>query len=46
LIVFTRHGRLQRGIEDLQGLLKSAGFHEIKQENERVLVIGFVRAVK
>lgn len=45
-IVFTRHGRLRQGIEDMQGLLKNAGFSQITQANEKVLVIGFIRAVK
>ena len=45
-IVFMRHGRLRQGIEDMQGLLKNAGFSQITQPNETVLVIGFVRAVK
>jgi ubiquinone/menaquinone biosynthesis C-methylase UbiE len=45
-IAFTRHQRLQSGIEDLQALLRDAGFRQIAQPNERVLVIGFVRAEK
>lgn len=45
-IVFTRHGRLRQGIEDMQGLLKNAGFSQITQPNQKVLVIGFIRAVK
>jgi ubiquinone/menaquinone biosynthesis C-methylase UbiE len=45
-IAFTRHQRLQKGVEDLQDLLKSAGFNQVAQTNEKVLVIGFVRAVK
>ena len=45
-IAFTRHQRLQSGIEDLQGLLKDAGFSHITQADEKVLIIGFVRAVK
>jgi len=45
-IAFTRHQRLQKGIEDLQGLLKHAGFSQVTQADEKVLVIGFVRAVK
>ena len=45
-IAFTRHQGLQKGIEDLQGLLRNAGFGQITQANEKVLVIGFVRAVK
>lgn len=41
------HGhRNQFGIEDLPGLLKKAGFEEIKQLDNHFLVIGFVRARK
>lgn len=43
---FTRHGRLRQGIEDMQALLKNAGFDQITQPNKKVLVIGFIRAVK
>jgi ubiquinone/menaquinone biosynthesis C-methylase UbiE len=45
-IAFTRHRGLKSGIEDLQKLLKDAGFGQITQLNENVLIIGFVRAVK
>jgi ubiquinone/menaquinone biosynthesis C-methylase UbiE len=45
-IAFTRHQGLQKGIEDMQGLLRKAGFGQITQAEEKVLVIGFVRAVK
>jgi ubiquinone/menaquinone biosynthesis C-methylase UbiE len=45
-IALTRHQRLQTGIEDLQKLLMNAGFAQITQTNEKVLVIGFIRAVK
>lgn len=45
-IAFTRHQGLQKGIEDLQKLLKAAGFSQITQSNEKVLIIGFVRAIK
>ena len=45
-IAFTRHRRLQKGIEDLRGLLENAGFGQITQVDEKVLVIGFIRAVK
>jgi ubiquinone/menaquinone biosynthesis C-methylase UbiE len=45
-IAFTRHQRLQKGVEDLQVLLRGAGFRQITQPEEKVLVIGFVRAVK
>jgi ubiquinone/menaquinone biosynthesis C-methylase UbiE len=45
-IAFTRHQGLQKGIEDLQGLLKTAGFRQLTQAEEKVLVIGFLRAIK
>jgi len=45
-IAFTRHQRLEKGIEDLQALLRGAGFSHIAQAHEKVLVIGFVRAIK
>jgi ubiquinone/menaquinone biosynthesis C-methylase UbiE len=45
-IAFTRHHGLQKGVEDLQTLLKEAGFSQITQANEKVLIIGFVRATK
>jgi len=45
-IAFTRHQRLKSGIEDLQKLLKDSGFSQITRLEEKVLIIGFVRAVK
>jgi demethylmenaquinone methyltransferase/2-methoxy-6-polyprenyl-1,4-benzoquinol methylase/phosphoethanolamine N-methyltransferase len=45
-IAFTRHHGLQRGIEDLQQLLKEANFSQITQSKEKVLIIGFLRAIK
>ena len=45
-IAFTRHRGLKSGVEDLTKLLKAAGFSQITQSDENVLVIGFVRAVK
>lgn len=45
-IAFTRHQGLKSGIEDLARLLKAAGFNQITQSDETVLLIGFVRAVK
>lgn len=45
-IAFTRHQGLKSGIEDLQRPLKEAGFSQITQSDENVLIIGFVRAVK
>jgi demethylmenaquinone methyltransferase/2-methoxy-6-polyprenyl-1,4-benzoquinol methylase/phosphoethanolamine N-methyltransferase len=45
-IAFTRHQGLQSGIEDLQKLLREAGFSQITQSDESVLIIGFVRAIK
>ena len=46
LIHVTRHQGLQRGVDDLQGLLKNAGFSQMIQTEEKVLVIGFLRAIK
>lgn len=45
-IALTRHQGLQMGIEDLQILLKEAGFSHITTSEKQVLVIGFVRATK
>ena len=45
-IAFTRHQGLQSGIEDLQELIKNAGFSQITQSDRNVLLIGFVRATK
>jgi ubiquinone/menaquinone biosynthesis C-methylase UbiE len=45
-IAFTRHQRLQLGVEDLQPLLKNAGFRQISLSEQKVLVVGFVRAIK
>jgi ubiquinone/menaquinone biosynthesis C-methylase UbiE len=45
-IAFTRHQGLQKGIEDLQQLLKEANFSQITQSKEKVLIIGFVQATK
>ena len=45
-IAFTRHQGLKSGIEDLEKLLKAAGFSQIIQLDGNVLIIGFVRAVK
>ena len=45
-IVVTRHQGLQKGIEDLRDLLEQAGFKKIKILDDKVLVIGFVRATK
>lgn len=45
-IAFTRHQRLQKGVEDLQVWLRNAGFGQVKQLDRNVLAIGFVRAVK
>jgi ubiquinone/menaquinone biosynthesis C-methylase UbiE len=46
LIAFTRHQGIQKGIEDLQMLLKNAGFSQITQSKEQVLIIGFLSAIK
>jgi ubiquinone/menaquinone biosynthesis C-methylase UbiE len=40
------HHGLKFGIEDLPEMLNEAGFEEIKQLEERFLIIGFVRAKK
>ena len=45
-IALMRHRGLQSGIEDLQKLLKNAGFSQITQSDRNVLLIGFVRATK
>jgi demethylmenaquinone methyltransferase/2-methoxy-6-polyprenyl-1,4-benzoquinol methylase/phosphoethanolamine N-methyltransferase len=45
-MAFTRHQRLESGVEDLQKLLKAAGFGQITQLEEQILIIGFVRAIK
>ena len=45
-IAFTRHQGIESGIEDLEKLLKAAGFSQITKLDEQVLVIGFVRATK
>jgi ubiquinone/menaquinone biosynthesis C-methylase UbiE len=45
-IAFTRHQGLKSGIEDLQKLLKEAGFRQITQLDGNILIIGFVGAVK
>jgi len=45
-IAFTRHQGLKSGIEDLRRLLKDAGLSKVTQLEEKVLIIGFVRAVK
>jgi ubiquinone/menaquinone biosynthesis C-methylase UbiE len=45
-IAFTRHHGLRSGVEDLQGLLNEAGFKQVQKLDKKVLVIGFVRAVR
>jgi ubiquinone/menaquinone biosynthesis C-methylase UbiE len=45
-MAFTRHQGLESGIEELQNLLRVAGFGQITQLEEQILIIGFVRAVK
>ena len=45
-IAFTRHQGLKSGIEDMQKLLKDAGFRQVIQPDETVLIIGFVCAMK
>ena len=46
LIAFTRHQRLQAGIEDLQKMIKGAGFSKSIKLEEQVLIIRFIRAIK
>jgi demethylmenaquinone methyltransferase/2-methoxy-6-polyprenyl-1,4-benzoquinol methylase/phosphoethanolamine N-methyltransferase len=45
-MAFTRHQGLESGIEDLQKLLRAAGFGQITPLEEQILIIGFVRAIK
>lgn len=45
-IVFTRHQGVQEGLDNVQKLLKDAGFSQVDQLKGNVLVIGFVRAIK
>jgi ubiquinone/menaquinone biosynthesis C-methylase UbiE len=45
-IAFSRHQGLKTGIEDLQKMLKEAGFTQVTKLDDNVLVIGFVRATK
>jgi ubiquinone/menaquinone biosynthesis C-methylase UbiE len=45
-IAFTRHRGLKSGIEEVRKLLKDAGFNQIMQSNEKVLIVGFLRAIK
>lgn len=45
-IAFTRHRGLRSGVEDLAGLLKGAGFSQVTEIQQKVLLIGFVRAIK
>jgi len=46
MMVFTRHQGVQNGLEEMQKLLKDAGFSQVSQLKGNVLVIGFMRAVK
>lgn len=45
-IAFTRHQGLESGVEDLQKPLKDAGFSQITKLEEKILIVGFVRAIK
>src|SRR5689334_10863122 len=45
-LAFTQHRGLKSGIEDLRRMLTNAGFTQVIQSDDTVLVIGFVRAVK
>jgi hypothetical protein len=41
------HGHVvEFGLQDLPGLLKDAGFEDVKQLDDHFLMIGFVRARK
>jgi demethylmenaquinone methyltransferase/2-methoxy-6-polyprenyl-1,4-benzoquinol methylase/phosphoethanolamine N-methyltransferase len=46
MMVFTRHQGVQNGLEEVQKLIKDAGFSQVDQLKGNVLVIGFVRAIK
>ena len=45
-IAFTRHHGLKTGVEDLRGFLKEVGFHQFTMLDPKVLIIGFIRAIK
>jgi len=44
LIGLMMHGHVQQGVEDLSGLLKTAGFNHIEIDVRSSRVLGFVRA--
>jgi ubiquinone/menaquinone biosynthesis C-methylase UbiE len=43
---FIRHQRVGSAVEGLPRMLDEAGFHQVTTLDEKVLVIGFIRAVK
>ena len=45
-LTFSQHQGLETGIENLQEQFKEAGFANVTKLDDKVLVIGFVRAVK
>lgn len=45
-LVLSHHRGLRYGIQDLRKLLHNAGFADVTQPDENILIIGFVRAVK
>jgi ubiquinone/menaquinone biosynthesis C-methylase UbiE len=45
-MAFSQHDGLQSGIEDLRKLFTNAGFSQVIKTESKVLMIGFIRAVK
>jgi ubiquinone/menaquinone biosynthesis C-methylase UbiE len=45
-MAFSQHDGLQSGIEDLRKLFTDAGFSQVIKTESKVLMIGFIRAVK
>jgi ubiquinone/menaquinone biosynthesis C-methylase UbiE len=45
-MAFSQHDGLQSGIEDLRKLFTNAGFSQVVKTERKVLMIGFIRAVK
>jgi ubiquinone/menaquinone biosynthesis C-methylase UbiE len=46
MMVFARHQNVQNGLEEVGKLLKDTGFSQVSQLKGKVLVIGFMRAIK
>ncbi len=46
MMVFTRHQNVQNGLEEVEKLLKDAGFLQVEKLKDNVLVVGFLRGVK